>query len=303
MTADTQLLVCKACGSNSLLEWINVDMHYKIARCHSCGLGVMQNKIESKRINVDYTDYGDHITQRDDDYFAERTRLSFAKRIFFELLKLVVNPRTAKVLDFGGGAGLFAKKCMKSGYEKVYLVEPSEKFRQTAISRVGLDHDKVYKDLSGLTGLDFDLVVMLDVIEHLPIDEIDSILNDLSKNMKRGGYLIGGTPNSNSINVRISGAKDPVVAPPSHVFYFTSKSLDLQLKKHGFRKVLNFTSGLSTNSFFRNQKFSPSWIELPSDNQRWVAYLIKMLFKILALPATLLGMGYHINFLYKYSPK
>ena len=71
--------------------------------------------------------------------------------------------------------------------------------------------------------------------------------------------FFGFTPNAHSLNILIHGIKDPVISPPSHVFYFTTKSLDKLMKQHGFRRVFNFTIGFSTNSFFRKSKFQPTW--------------------------------------------
>jgi 2-polyprenyl-3-methyl-5-hydroxy-6-metoxy-1,4-benzoquinol methylase len=250
---------------------------------------------------MDYSDYGDHITSRDSEYFKSRMKLSKLKKVFFAVLKVFAEAKM-KILDFGGGAGFFCNSCKESGFSEAYLLEPSLNFREAAIHRVGIDKRRVLSSLSEVTGSDFKLVVMLDVIEHLPIESINSILTDLTNNIENGGYLLGATPNANSFNILLHKSKDPVIAPPSHAFYFTKQSLDMLLKKHGFRKTLCFTSGASTNSFFRKEKHSPSWVESPNGNQKFVARAIKLLFMLLNVPLTILGRGYHIYFLYQYSP-
>ena len=67
--------------------------------------------------------------------------------------------------------------------------------------------------------------------------------------MELGGYLLGETPNKRSLNLRIFKTKDPVICPPSHLLYFTKKSLDNLLREHGFEKRILFTLGVSSNSF------------------------------------------------------
>jgi len=100
------------------------------------------------------------------------------------------------------------------------------------------------------------------------------------------------------------GTKDPVICPPSHLMYFTKKSLDKLLKEHGFEKKILFTMGVSTNSFFRNSKFEPSFVEQPkSFIQKLFSYFFKILFKFFSFLAALTGTGYQIIFLYQLNDK
>ena len=142
---------------------------------------------------------------------------------------------------------------------------------------------------------------MLDVIEHLPESEINNIISEIAKNTNSGGFLFGETPNKKSLNIYLFKNKDPVVCPPSHLIYFNKNSLDTILKRHGFKKILLFTKGLSTNSFFRPEKFTPSFVEMPRNIiQKIISKLIKIIFMIFSLPAALCGSGYQIIFLYQY---
>ena len=187
----------------------------------------------------------------------------------------------------------------KSGIKNSYLFEPSENFRRTAIEKVGIDKSYVTDDLSKLT-VNFNFVSMLDVIEHLPQEQIHTLLTELTSQMELGGYLFGETPNKRSLNLRMFGIKDPVVCPPSHLLYFTKKSLDTLLQEHGFEKKILLTMGLSTNSFFRKSRFVPSKIEQPQTvAQRLVSYVVKFLFKCFGFLTFLTGTGYQIIFLYQ----
>ena len=291
-------LVCPGCKINNFRKWLDVDVNYQIIRCKNCDLALM-NSLSQKDIIVDYSDYGDHITNQSESYFSARSKNSFKKNIFFSLMKFFLPPKNTKILDFGGGAGFFAKSCMNAGFKKTFLVEPSNNFRFAAVNRVGLERNKVFPSIQDLPEYNFDLIAMLDVIEHLPIESINSIIEDLSSRLRPGGYLFGFTPNSNSLNIKFHGAKDPSIDPPRHVFYFNRSSIDQILTAHGFKKTLSFTFGFKVNSFFRVKKDCPSWVEKPSNNQRPFAGFIKLIFKILDLPISIFGCGYHVFFIYK----
>ena len=142
------------------------------------------------------------------------------------------------------------------------------------------------------------MIIMLDVIEHLPIKEGYSIIVDLQKKLKKNGIFAGVTPNFKSLNIILHGNNDPVISPPSHSIYFTVKSLHALLLRTGFKKFLVFTSGFSTNSFFRKNNNS-SWIERPNMFQKIPTKLVKLLFIILSIPLSLFFRGYHINYIYK----
>jgi 2-polyprenyl-3-methyl-5-hydroxy-6-metoxy-1,4-benzoquinol methylase len=303
-------ITCPACDSRELFLWMSAadclretDM-YNIHRCHKCDLG-FAIKVAGNNIMADYSEYGDHITKQDDNYFSSRIKISPVKKLFFLLLKLFISPAHGRILDFGGGAGFFAKSCINSGYANTFLVEPSENFRRAAINRVKIDSDKVYASLDKVSGLNFDLVVMLDVIEHLPTGVIESILNDLFRNQKPGSYFFGVTPNSESINILLHKSNDPAVDPPRHVFYFNKKSLDFLLRKHGYSKVFSFTFGLSTNSFFRPSRNTPSWVEKPGSGffKNILSFATRFVFYLISFPAGIFGKGYHVYYLYRRNPE
>ena len=126
------------------------------------------------------------------------------------------------------------------------------------------------------------------------------IMVDLLGFLKPGGILIGMTPNFSSLNISLSGKGDPVVAPPSHTIYFTKQTLDNFLVKLGLSAKLNITKGVSTNSFLRSEKFSPSFVEVPETTfQKIISKPVRLLFSILGLLVMPFNKGYHVYFVYK----
>ena len=295
-----QQLRCLSCNGVTF-ETIFADVHsanahdYSIVQCRNCSIAfVFENEGEV----VDYADYGDHITREGDSYYNARgTHLSFSKRILFHFLKRKFG-MSASILDFGSGAGFFMKSCESFGFAHVWGLEPSAKLRNVATTKLGIPTDRVVEHLARLDG-QFDVIAMLDVIEHLPVENINDILRDLTGRLKPGGILFGTTPNLGSLNIKISGQRDPVIAPPQHSVYFSSKSLDAFLRQHGLRRKLLFGTGLSTNSFFRDEKFSPSWVERARGWQRVAAIGIKAAFAAAGVLLTPFGAGYGLYFIYE----
>lgn len=291
---------CPVCFSKDVKEWLVCDDGQVLMKCMDCGTGY-HAPYPSKAENL-YQDYGKHITKLPPKYFENRLKIGFKKSIIFLLIKSTLGNKI-NLLDYGGGAGFFMSAAHKSGLKNSYLFEPSENFRRTAIEKVGISKNFVTDDLSKLK-VKFNFVSMLDVIEHLPQEKIHTLINELKSRMNAGAYLFGETPSRLSLNLRISGSKDPVICPPSHLLYFTKRSLDKLLKEHGFEKKILFTMGVSTNSFFRKKRFEPSFIEQPkSFVQKLFSYIIKFLFKLFGFLATLTGTGYQIIFLYKLKDK
>ena len=291
---------CPVCEGLNHKGWLVSDDGQMLECCKDCGLGYLVPY--PSQIDNLYQDYGDHITKLPAKYFESRLRTSFKKSILFSLIKMTLG-QNINLLDYGGGAGFFMSAAKKSGINNSYLFEPSENFRRAAIERIGIDKTYVTDDLSKLK-VKFDFISMLDVIEHLPQEKIHTLLAALTTQMRPGGYLFGETPNKVSLNVRIFGTKDPVVCPPSHLLYFTKKSLDRLLQDHGFEKKILFTMGLSTNSFFRKSRFVPSKIEQPQTvAQRLFSYFVKFLFKCFGFFTLLTGTGYQIIFLYQLKGK
>ncbi len=295
-----QVCCCPICDSKNYKQWLVYDDGQILKRCIDCEIGYLApypTQIENL-----YQDYGDHITKLPSKYFENRLKIGLKKSIVFSLIKKTLG-NEINLLDYGGGAGFFMSAAQKSGIQNSYLFEPSENFRRTAIEKVGIDKNYVTEDLSKLK-VKFKFVSMLDVIEHLPQDKIHILLKELTSQMEPGGYLFGETPSRLSLNLRMFGTKDPVICPPSHLLYFTKKSLDKLLQEHGFEKKILFTIGVSTNSFFRKSRFEPSFVEQPKSLvQKLISYCIKILFKFFGLLAALTGTGYQIIFLYQFKNK
>lgn len=264
---------------------------FSLNRCINCGM-VVAFPVDSAAKWHDFTDFGDYLLL---DRQSAETRIAGLSRRMeptFEYIKnRYANP---KVLEFGAGGGFLSKAAQRAGLN-IAGIEPSEKLRRYSRKHLGLDN--MFESVFDLEGETFDAVLTYDVLEHLTPYESKAIMKHLVSLMKPGGLLIGQTPNFNSANIRLFGTKDPVVCPPSHSCYFTVPTLQKYCEYLGLKKRRLYSTGLSTNSFFRKQKFERSFLEtgqlLP------IAVSIRAAFRLLGVAVQPFDLGYQIRFLYK----
>ncbi len=110
-----------------------------------------------------------------------------------EISLLEENP-DAWLLDLGCGDGQFTAKAMaKIGVKKAYAIEIVD----DDIIKARAKGIEVYKgDLNGNLPFDdgtFDIIIASHVIEHL--NDTDTFLKEVYRNLKVGGYLVIATPN------------------------------------------------------------------------------------------------------------
>ena len=110
-----------------------------------------------------------------------------------EISLLEKNP-DAKLLDLGCGDGEFTSKAMtKIGIKKAYAVEivdddvTKAKAKGIQVFRGDLNDKLPFTD-----GM-FDVIIASHVIEHL--NDTDTFLKEVYRNLKVGGYFIMATPN------------------------------------------------------------------------------------------------------------
>jgi 2-polyprenyl-6-hydroxyphenyl methylase / 3-demethylubiquinone-9 3-methyltransferase len=155
-----------------------------------------------------------------------------------------------RVLDYGCGAGFFSVFAAREGAAQVVGVDAEETALSTArhfartegVERV-CSFVRSDRFPSSLGRGVFDVILMKDVIEHVPDDQ--ALLNAASEAIVPAGTLIVSTQNALSLNYLIQGTyrrrwlgeKDWYGWDPTHLRFYTPMSLDLKLKDAGFRST------------------------------------------------------------------
>lgn len=151
------------------------------------------------------------------------------------LVPFIGQNRAIRILDFGCGMGFAMTGLKNAGYGNL----------------VGIDADKSQVDFARARGLDvrlvpaaetlekldqereaFDLVICLDVLEHIPSDEVIKVLTALRATLSKGGRFICRVPNCNSIVAMRYRYIDW-----THLISFSEPSLDFILYHAGFKDI------------------------------------------------------------------
>ena len=138
------------------------------------------------------------------EYFQNEAPESFGgsqARVKYLLGKIV---RPQVVLNIGCGSGIFEKLAAAKGID-VYSLDPSErsiqKMRQTL--QLG-DRAKVgYIEQLPFPDSQFDVVVVTEVLEHLPSGVLDAGLAEIRRVLKGGGRILGTVPSRENLSEQL----------------------------------------------------------------------------------------------------
>ena len=155
-----------------------------------------------------------------------RQRGSFVKR---------VTPPTAgrpRLLDYGCGAGAFARLMATEGYDVVGLEPYSLGAPAQGPSLTLLRKPLV--DAREELGV-FDVITLWHVLEHVhkPID----LLRSLASHLAEGGVLVISVPNFKSVQSALFKGHWFHLDPPRHVIHFEPETLASTLERAGLREA------------------------------------------------------------------
>lgn len=202
--------------------------------CHTCGfltadLALSETELKSLYGHDYFHGHEYH------DYEIEKGSLqhNFKQRLH-ELLHYLPNPKACSLLEIGCAYGFFlemAKPIFKS-VEGVDIAETAILQAQLrglpAVAQEFLEYP-----ISGLK----DVVVLWDVIEHLA--HPDRYMQKIASALKPGGLVALTTGDIGSFNARMRGKKWRMIHPPTHLHYFSKKTMRVLLEKNGF-EIIHF---------------------------------------------------------------
>lgn len=174
---------------------------------------------------------------------TELDNLSFGKVAgpkFLDLIDAYLVPGGSH-LDFGAGSGHVLQLLLNRGL-KAAGFDPSTDRQALLVSKIGQ-----HKNFLGIKGVDsneqFDVVLLIEVIEHVLDEDFHKVLERVANFVKPGGYLIVSTPNNENLE------SVSVYCPVSETLF------------HPWQHVRSFTPHQISNCF-RNLGFSSEFVAL-----------------------------------------
>jgi SAM-dependent methyltransferase len=207
--------------------------HPRIVQCNHCGYVYANPRWSSDELVAAYT------AVEDETYLAERAgrELTFTRHL--QALEKFTGPANGRsLLDIGAYIGVFVEVAQAAGWQ-AYGVEPSSWAAGVAQKR-GLQVIEGTQDAPELKGLQFDVVTMWDVIEH--VDDPSAELAKAYRLLKPGGLLAVHTMDINSRMARLTGGRWPWLMD-MHMHYFSRDTLAQMLKKNGYEVLWSGAQG------------------------------------------------------------
>lgn len=169
--------------------------------------------------------------------FSSMAKFNFSRLNGNRLAKFIAKnlENATSIIDFGAGNGEFVLLLMDRGYKcGVYEVSQgrSQIFRQPEFKNNPLFLGQIDNSAS----VQFDIVLLLDVIEHLLDKDIDEVLSLVHRFVSPGGQLIISTPNNEVLEDSqcICPVCNHTFHRWQHVQSFTGETLTNLLEKKGF---------------------------------------------------------------------
>ena len=234
------------------------DLH----QCQDCGL-IFAHKMPQKEVLEKYYSHGLFHDQINDHYNREFLRFSYklslirCKLIKKEIMQFNGTP---KVIDIGAGSARFGIAFKEFYKTAIYeTVEPDS----GAHNNYGDWVDQHYKDIADVHDKNYDLVVMNQVLEHLP-DPIE-FLKSVCKLLKDQGYIYIDVPYKDFLF-------KPSVEP--HLLFWNHNSFSLLIELVGLKLIFCDTAGMrheKAKRFFNQntflEKISNPWFYTNKLNQ------------------------------------
>ncbi len=229
--------ICALCGSNRLKRFDALasdverqeDVH--IVECRECGFAWQFPFSRSEKESVDHFEANyDAGGNRISKYFDPSVKEKISKLQFEFLASLPLKGR--RLLDVGGGAGIFARIAAQGGFD-VTALDPALK-----LDTSDQNHDVTFikgtlDDLPD--GKAFDVITLWDVIEHLT--EPRSLIENVKGRLRDDGWLVIETGNYLSAD-RVQSGRKHWIYQLDHRWYFSPRSIESVLREAGFREFV-----------------------------------------------------------------
>ena len=214
-----------------------------LVACESCGLISADVDIPDAELMALYGPDYFHGSEYF-DYVGEQQSLRSNFRDRIEALRTIVPDLAARDLfEIGCAYGFFLDE-VRNSVRSAGGIDISEEGTRHAREVLGVTaHQGDYLSFEAPTK--FGAIVMWDTIEHLK--RPDLFVAKAHDDLSPQGILAVTTGDIGSLNARLRGRKWRLIHPPTHLYYFSTKTLLELLRRHGFDPIHVSHPGNSRN--------------------------------------------------------
>jgi 2-polyprenyl-3-methyl-5-hydroxy-6-metoxy-1,4-benzoquinol methylase len=211
---------------------------YHIVKCRRCGFGWPEPFPSEQEVLQVYQElYQDCLDSPDAEAISNafQPERENAVRTISRLC-----PPPANLLDIGCGLGELLDIARRDGF-RTFGVELNVRRAAEALKKGHNVQSGIFSP-STFEGVQFDVVILSHLIEHLPNPE--ELVRQVRERVRKNGLLYIATPNFGGVICAIQGSHYKSFIPPVHIAYFTRTSLKYLLENCGFHliKERTFTS-------------------------------------------------------------
>jgi len=228
---------CNLCGADDYAVRFpkGFAQLHRIVTCKQCGLMYAnpQESVDCETFQSDaYPSVFNEVECR--QYFQKQhVQVPDNLRALRVLNGLV--PKRGKLLEIGSFCGIFLDRIRTAGWEVMGL-EPDRGVADYSRAKYGLNIVAGVLPNPSLPDNNFDAVVMLHVIEHMP--DPSENLREIRRVLKPGGVLVVETPRFDSLMFKILGRRERSLSNCNgHIYFFSVSSLRRMFEKNGFEVV------------------------------------------------------------------
>lgn len=221
---EVEQVACNLCGGD-VTEAFAQRQGMQIVRCTRCALVYVNPRHTAGKLQQHYNSGQSSRIQ----YYREVECAD--RRTFAGILETATQwlPDKGRVLDIGPNIGTCLDVARQAGWE-TYGIEINAEAARYCREQRGLHVIAGQLEASTFPRGHFDLVLMGDVIEHLP-DPL-AVMRTVQGILRPGGIVMISTPNVASLAGRLLQLK-----PEEHLYYFSPATLTALLAKAGLEVV------------------------------------------------------------------
>jgi len=253
---------CVLCGGKK-----NHPLYAGVLRCESCGYVFADVRLTDQQLfklyRRDYFFGEEYI-----DYIADRKVLEKNFALRWKVLRRYMDTQSyPRLLEIGCAHGFFLN-VVRNEFDEVRGIDVSEDGIKYAKKTLGLPvvrGDFLEKSFGRKK---FDVVCLWDTIEHLRDPLL--YLRKIAQLTRPGSLVAITTGDIESPNARFRGQKWRLLHPPTHLHYFSKKTLADLLDRNGFDVVYSRYCG-----FYRSVDNIAYNILVLRQKKKWLYELIK----------------------------